>query len=241
MKRLPSIRPGFPIGVITIVLVATVLSVACGATSTMAANDSQAHLASAWLITTRVIYQANHDPAVIQLNDGRQLQVVYGKVSWQEVDTWEIGRPLLLVYGESRGAHLIDPKSGGELPIIGGFGDRHPLDELCAQELDLDPTTMGMVAAYRRSTAKWMREIDRLYQALLSSHVLPETATALRASRQAWLDGRRAHVEAAGALWGRPRGTIWQLSGASHVHGLTRNHAFFLMKLVEPAIAGSEP
>lgn len=187
---------------------------------------------ASWVVANSVTYQANHDPRVIWLADGRRLQVVFGQVRWEEVEAWEAGRPLLLVFHQKRGTLLVDPATRGELPVIGGLGERHPLDELLAKELDDENSTAGLVDAYRRNAARWEGEIDRIYGVVAAARIPPELASKFQASRAAWHEGRRTHVEAASTLSALAGGTIWQIESAARAQVLARNHALWLTTLL---------
>jgi uncharacterized protein YecT (DUF1311 family) len=132
------------------------------------------------------------------------------------------------------GCVLVDEEIMDQLPVIGGWGDRHPLDLLLEQNLQLDYSTMDIVEALNRSSTHWEEEIDRLYLLYLESEQVPTAAkAAIQAERAAWVRFRDGHAKAAGSLYSLPSGTMWEIKGSEHYHALVRDQACRLQDLLE--------
>ena len=194
----------------------------------------QQDLSSEWIYSEPVTYKENHDPSMIWLQDGRELQVCYGKISWQEVEKWPVGRKLTLAYSERQGCVLIDGETLAQFPVIRGWGHHHPLDLLLKRNLELAVTTMDIVEAYDTSIAHWQAEIERFYRQYLNSEQLPSKAKeAIRSEQDLWARFREGHIRATGELYSVPSGTMWTIKGSEHCHALIRGQAVLLQELVE--------
>jgi hypothetical protein len=185
-----------------------------------------------WIHSVEVLYKENHDPSMIWLADGRELQVVYGRPSLEDVDQWKPGRTLRLAFSAATGPVLIDPETMGRLPVIGGLERDHPLDLLLRQNLEHSPDTISIGEAYRHNTARWLTEIGRLQDELTQpDHIPEEVRASLRAAGEGWTSFREQQVRAAGALLDLPSGTMWRIRQAEHAHRVAREHALLLMTL----------
>jgi uncharacterized protein YecT (DUF1311 family) len=171
---------------------------------------------------------------MIWLEDGRELKVRFDKITLEQVEQWKPGRNLTLAYSAVMGCVLVDEEIMDQLPVIGGWGDRHPLDLLLEQNLQLDYSTMDIVEALNRSSTHWEEESDRLYLLYLESEQVPPAAKeAIRAEQAAWLRFRDEHAKAAGSLYSLPGGTMWRIKASEHYHALLRGQARRLQDLLE--------
>jgi hypothetical protein len=195
-----------------------------------------------WIYTEPVRYQENHDPSVIWLEDGRQLAVQFGTITWEQVEKgWRAGRQLTLAYSARQGCVLIDEETRDLLPVIGGWGDEHPLDVILRKNLALTQSTIDMIEAYRSNALRWEKEIERLYRLYLESErTTSEQRRTIMAERAAWLKYREAHDAFAGSLVTRSNGTMWTIRGMEHDHALCRDQAHHLQALLE-VLAASDP
>ncbi len=189
-----------------------------------------------WLFTEPVHYLENHDPAMVWLQDGRQLQVVYGENGWEQVELWPTGRPLLLTYSEPTGVVLIDPASGVQFPVLAGCEDRHPLDLLLQSRRERAFSTLEIIAAYDTVYEHWAREIDRLIMVIVAAEQVPASVRRdLRKAQQAWSIFRDQQFAAAGQIYNLTDGTLGSIEFAQHRLGVIKARALHLSELVDPA------
>jgi hypothetical protein len=195
-----------------------------------------------WIYSEPVRYRENHDPSVIWLEDGRQLTVQFGTITWEQVEKgWSAGRQLTLAYSARQGCVLIDEETRDLLQVIGGWGDGHPLDVILRRNLELTQSTVDISEAYQANGLRWVAEIDRLYRLYLESD---RTTTGQRrfimAEKAAWLKYRAAHDDFAGSLVARSNGTMWTIRVKEHDHAHCRDQAHHLQALLE-VLAASDP
>lgn len=191
-----------------------------------------------WIYSATVTFNRYHDPSVICLTDGRELMVHFTKLTWQQVDQWPIGRRLMLAYSSQTGAVLIDTETQETMPVIDGFGDRHPLNELLDRDLKNTVTTIDIVRAYETSITLWQKEIERLYHLYLESdQISSDGKEAVRSEQALWGKFQEAHVRVAGYLCSLPPGSIWSLKNVEHHHGLVVEQAHRLQDLVYPVVS----
>lgn len=189
-----------------------------------------------WLFSETVIYRENRDPTMVWLADGRQLQVFFGEIPAEQIDTWQAGRPLRLAYSAQTGSVLIDPATSVQLPVLAGLGEGHPLDLLLAQQLVAAANTQAVVEAYAASSELWDGERRRGLGLLLASSVVPtKTKQTLRQADSRWATYREAQVEAAATLYSRGGGTLWRIETACFDHDLRRSRALECGRLVAGA------
>ena len=62
----------------------------------------------------------------------------------------------------------------------------HPIDGAYQKDLARDSSTAGTVEASNRAAAKWDRELNRVYKALMAQ-TGPEARQKLQASQRRWL------------------------------------------------------
>ena len=193
-----------------------------------------------WIHTEAVSYQENHDPSMIWLQDGRHLMVIYDSLTWKDVDKWENGRKLTLAFSAQRGCVLIDAESRENLPVIAGWGDKHPLDILLQRNLGLTRTTLDIIEAYDASTARWKKEIDRLYLVYLEYDQIPAAdKVTIRKERALWDQFLDGHDRVAGCLYSLPDGTMWSIKAAEHDNALIKSQACRLQDLLYPLAMAS--
>lgn len=197
--------------------------------------------AGEWLYCEEVVYRENHDPSMIWLADGREIQVVYGTTgglsqpSFKAVETWPAGRPLCLAFGPGCGVILFDPETSGRLPVIGGLDGCHPLDQLLEQHLNSAVTTIAITDAYGDNARLWETEIERLYAVLRNgARVSPETRELLARAHLAWGRFSEAQFAAAARLFQLPSGTKWRNECADYYRKIVRAQALSLLSLIEP-------
>ena len=192
-------------------------------------------LSAEWKYTERVVYQANHDPSMIALKDGRELMVHFRELSWEDIDKdWRPGRKLTLAYSERLGCVLIDDESRTQLSVISGWGRLHPLDILLNRNLELTRSTMDMVEAYGESIRHWEAEVDRLYVLFQESGKLTlAQKKSLGAERSAWNKYRSAHSSFTGGLIQRTSGTMWNIKSMEYALAVVKSQASHLQSLVE--------
>ena len=190
------------------------------------------HAAATWLFSETVIYKENHDPAMVWLADGRQLQVSFGEIPAEQINTWQAGRPLRLAYSTQTGCVLIDPATSLQLPVLAGLGDQHPLDLLLAQRLATAANTQAIVEAYAANSELWDLERRRLLGLLFDSPVVSaKTKRTLRTADTIWTAYCNAETDSAATLYSQGGGTLWRIETASFDHRLRRSRALELSSI----------
>ena len=189
-----------------------------------------------WLFTEHVLYLENHDPAMVWLQDGRQLRVVYGEKGWEQVELWPRGRPLLLTYSERKGAVLIDPATGVQFPVLAGYEERHPLDLFLQSRRERAVSTLEIIEAYDTVSEHWAREIDRLITVIAAAEQVPASVRRdLRKAQQAWSIFRDQQFASAGQIYKLTAGTFGSIEFAQHRLDVIKARALHLSELVDPA------
>src|SRR5207302_6785773 len=101
-------------------------------------------------------------------------------------------------------------------------------DDRIASELkdaiSKNPSTLGMVHAYLDAEKKWLEEIDHAISGL-KGKLASEQWLALEESQKIWMAYRESELNAQGKIFGRMRGTMWQLTAASSRMELARSRA----------------
>jgi uncharacterized protein YecT (DUF1311 family) len=182
--------------------------------------------ALSWDHREAVRYQENHDPSMIWLTDGRQLQVHYASPSWGEVEKWTKGRPLTILYTAAGGFQLVDDATGKRLRVLSGM--EHPLDKLLDRNLEKEGSTIGMSACYSQATRQWQMEMDRTLEELREA-LPPKESQAVKAAQDAWVKFRDAERKAINAIHSREgTGTISITEAASAHLGVIRDRTLTL-------------
>jgi|GEM_PF-5038883 len=190
------------------------------------------------IVTEKVVYRDYHDPMVLELTDGRQLQVAPPGFAFERVNRWSTGRALLVAYSAQRGAVVIDSETGSHLAVLAGFGERHPLDLLLERSLRLAVNQLDHVEAYDVSARHWDAETKRIEDFILCDERVHEAGQrAVRRARQAWAAYRKEQRGMVRQLYTLPGGTIWTLYAAQHQHQVARDHAREWMELVDVVIS----
>ncbi len=179
-----------------------------------------------WLVYHPVTYQENHDPSMIWLQDKTQLEVRFGKVSFEEVDAWKPGRKLAFAYRSETGPVLLDLQTGHTLPVVSGWS-KHPLDEYLEKLDAIRESTAEMVTAQTDTAALWKKEMTRAYNDL-KSRSKPTQTKRLETAQSRWEQFKEAEVAFLRSLNNEDAGTIGTVVAASRVTELYRRRALEL-------------
>ncbi|WP_338845176.1 lysozyme inhibitor LprI family protein [Massilia sp. W12] len=194
--------------------------------------DAPALAQEQWEYHETVHYQENHDPQMVWLKDGRQLQVVYGtEISWEAVESWRPGRPLALLWSAQRGLALQDTASGKWITVLNGW-QIHPIEKMREQCLNKNPVTMGLAECYLTEAAHWDRMSNWAYKRL-QARLKPESRRALQQSQREWLKFREAQVRSIQAVYREREGSITQIHYAQRVRQVSKDQALLLNSLLE--------
>ncbi|EFQ22630.1 protein of unknown function DUF1311 [Aminomonas paucivorans DSM 12260] len=113
----------------------------------------------------------------------------------------------------------------------------HPIDGAYQKDLARDSSTAGTVEASNRAAAKWDRELNRVYKALMAQ-MGPEARQKLQASQRRWLAYRDAERTAVGAMAGdlyeqNEGGTLWGMVAAVRSMEILRARALELTEYLD--------
>ena len=113
----------------------------------------------------------------------------------------------------------------------------HPIDGAYQKDLARDSSTAGTVEASNRAAAKWDRELNRVYKALMAQ-LGPEARQKLQASQRRWLAYRDAERTAVGAMAGdlyeqNGGGTLWGMVAAVRSMEILRARALELTEYLD--------
>jgi uncharacterized protein YecT (DUF1311 family) len=86
----------------------------------------------------------------------------------------------------------------------------HPIDIQLEKEIDADPSTSGMINAYKRAIDAWDSELNKNYQALMKK-LDKENQDELRASQREWIKYRDLEFKFNGNLWMDFDGTMYRV------------------------------
>lgn len=196
-------------------------------------TEPQAQGADAWLYQEKVVYSENHDPSMVYLKDGRQLQVEYGpEIEWEDAERWKKGKKLSIGYNSTKGTVLVDSSTGKTLPILSGLKE-HPLEVLEHQRSEKDVSTMDMVATLNAFTTLWEKEMNRVVNALMVSADMDGKRT-IQDSQDAWKKFKDAEIKMLIKIHNEREGTIQSIVIASRIQAITRNRANQLNNYLSP-------
>ena len=113
----------------------------------------------------------------------------------------------------------------------------HPIDGAYQKDLARDSSTAGTVEASNRAAAKWDRDLNRVYKALMAQ-MGPEARQKLQASQRRWLAYRDAERTAVGAMAGdlyeqNEGGTLWGMVAAVRSMEILRARALELTEYLD--------
>ena len=180
-----------------------------------------------------VQYADQHDPSVISLEDGRRLQVRYDGLSFDAVDAWSAGRPLVLTYFADRGMTLLDPASGAKLTVHTVDGGPHQLDVWTDACMDNAMSTLSMHDCLKQGILNWSVEVDRLWAALATA------APGTQAAQATWIAHRDAEFDAISTTYGAMQGSMWGISAGQARLRVVRDQALRLSQLLADTDIGS--
>ena len=196
-------------------------------------TEPQAQGADAWLYQEKVVYSENHDPSMVYLDAGRQLQVEYGpEIEWEEVNKWQKGKKLSISYSLTKGTVLVDPSTGKTLPILSGLKE-HPLDILEHQRGEKDISTMDMVDTLNAFTDLWEKEMNRVLNALMNTVDMDGKRT-IQDSQEAWKKFRDAEIKMLIKIHSGREGTIQSIIISSRIQTITRDRAIQINSYLSP-------
>jgi uncharacterized protein YecT (DUF1311 family) len=189
--------------------------------------------ADTWLYQQPVVYSENHDPSIVYLDDGRQLEVQYGpEIEWEEVNKWTKGKKLSIAYNLEKGAILLDISTGKSIPILSGL-EKHPLDILKSKRMEKNISTMDMVDTLIAFTDLWEKEMNRVLNALMVSADMDGKRT-IQDSQEAWKKFRDAEVKMLIKIHSGREGTIQSIVIASRIQKITRDRAIQINSYLSP-------
>ena len=178
-----------------------------------------------WDYQEEVAYQELHDSGMVYLQDGRQIEVDYAAISWEEIAAWPAGKKIIIGYAIGTGAVLQDPETGKATNIISGLAE-HPLDIILKDCLQNAGSTTGMVACYDTANQNWDKELNAKYRKLMDG-LDDEGKVALRDSQRAWVNFRDAQIKSISAIYDR-EGTLWRITAIAKIMEITREQAIRL-------------
>ena len=177
--------------------------------------------------SSTVVYKENHDPGMIWLTDGQEIEVEYGVISWEEVEKWKPGRKLHISYSLKSGAVLQDSVTEKFIPILSGL-HKHPIDIL-EEKATVDQGTIGIVERRIGIAKMWNHEIDRLLKLIYTNKInrrfTEEELIILRESQQKWVDYRNSQKKAVGTYFSKYDGTYWYIKSASMMLNINKRRA----------------
>ena len=182
-----------------------------------------------WDYKQDVVFAATHDPSMVHLKDGRKLEVFYGPVKWEELNTWKAGRAISIAYNLHSGVVLFDPASGKKVPILSGLAE-HPIDILLAKCLNVEQTTHGMSECYGSSIKMWDKALNQHYSQL-TGELNAKGKEDLKQAQRAWLKFRDLQITAIASVYS-DSGTMRSISGGEKVMQLTKDQALRLASMV---------
>ncbi len=179
-----------------------------------------------WLISKPVVYAENHDPSMVWLKDGTQLEVRFGVVSWETVASWKAGRRLNFAYSSTMGPVLVDELTGRTLPVVSGW-KKHPLEEYLDGLNGRDGSTTDMVQALNVAHDLWKKELQRVYSEL-RSRVTAKQRERLIEAQARWEHFKNCEIEFLRSLDDENAGTIGRVIAGDRVVGMVRERALTL-------------
>ncbi len=189
--------------------------------------------ADTWLYQQPVVYSENHDPSMVYLEDGSQLEVQYGpEIGWEDAEKWTKGKKLSIAYNLEKGAILLDISTGKSIPILSGL-EKHPLDILKSKRMEKNISTMDMVDTLIAFTDLWEKEMNRVLNALMTTVDMDGKRT-IQDSQEAWKKFRDAEVKMLIKIHNEREGTIQSIVIAARIQGITRDRANQINNYLSP-------
>ena len=174
-------------------------------------------------------YVGNHDPGYVELGNGQEVTVDFDPIPWEEVDDWQVGKLVSLIYEPATQIRLKDLDSQTSVPVYFYSGD-HPIDRLESACIDVAGDTISYAECYSQSRKAWDMELNSNYLMLLKM-LDDEEKSKVRAAQRQWIKFRDAQIEAVSTIAQRP-GTIWTIRAANLNSGLTKAQAMRLRSLI---------
>jgi uncharacterized protein YecT (DUF1311 family) len=180
-----------------------------------------------WLWYDSVVYQENHDPGVIVLQDRRRITVRYDvDLAWKDVDAWKPGRRLAFAFDAATGPVLVDVATGRLMPVVSGW-KVHPLDAYLDRRPGKEGSTLDMVEWSAEAERMWKAEMTRIHRVLVA-RATPAVKARLEAAQQRWEKYREAEAALITAIDTETEGTIGRVIAAGRHLALVRNRALHL-------------
>ncbi|MEO9078783.1 MAG: lysozyme inhibitor LprI family protein [Rhodanobacter sp.] len=176
-------------------------------------SGARAEQATHWEWSQEVHFVADHDPGRIVFKNVHEtnVEVIYDGLTWEQVDAWTKGKPLLLAYSSKTGTVLVDPVTGHWVTVLDGL-EQQPIDKLVDACLQKSNTTMDIQACYGDGYGRWDAQMNLSYQKFMDSSdpdIGSEAKQSLRVAQRAWLQYRDRQIDALSGLYGTRSGTIW--------------------------------
>lgn len=191
--------------------------------------------AAEWLYEENVQFESHHDGAridligenVLLLNDVAYYGSVPGPQSlkFSDVATWEVSKPLKIVYSVETGAALLDPTTGKHTEIISGM-EKHPLDRIFGERIGRGSTAEIVVACSELSEL-WQMETRRIFKRQKAR--FPEEAAIFEQAEKAWQVFCEAQRKVMRVTYDK-QGTLYHQLHATESMYLVRDFALNLAK-----------
>ena len=114
----------------------------------------------------------------------------------------------------------------------GGYEEKHPIDLELERRLDADPSTAGMMEAYKQTTNDWDKLLNENYKALMQK-LSKEQQDKLRSSQREWIKYRDLELAFRASFYGGFDGTIYLMAPGMFQCSFVRDRALSLGYLLE--------
>ena len=114
----------------------------------------------------------------------------------------------------------------------GGYEEKHPIDLELERRLDADPSTVGMMEAYKQTANDWDKLLNENYKALMQK-LSKEQQDKLRASQREWIKYRDLEAAFRASFYGGFDGTIYLLAPGMFQCSFVRDRALTLGYLLD--------
>ncbi|MCL2727976.1 MAG: DUF1311 domain-containing protein [Bacteroidales bacterium] len=140
-----------------------------------------------------------------------------------------IATAALLIFAVSCGQQR--PKESVTVTVVEADFDfedgRHSIDVKMDREIEEDESTFGYVHAFGNAAEAWEKEIDKIYQTLMTK-LQGDCRNKLQTAQKAWLAFKEDETTFINSYWAQFSGSMFSVFSASHRLFVVRQRAFQL-------------
>ena len=162
-----------------------------------------------WIWKMDVIFQADHDPSVIDLRDNGRLKYKDSS-GFDKLQSWGTGQNCFFVYNSKRGLNLINRKNNDTVHISMWYDHPHPIDLMCDTCSEENGSITGIAVCLGDAAHLWKLEMNRVCNEIEKCLSKSEQKS-LQRTLLKWIEYKDSQMDFIDLLYNKSRGSIGRI------------------------------